>query len=80
MVFGMCRGVFLNHGARLTYHPNYQIELVITYGGGSLLYVAGALLSWIKVTCCLPGIYVLSSEPRCWAQKQSALREPVALH
>ena len=33
----------------MSYHPAYQIENAINYGGGSLCYILGAVLAWTQV-------------------------------
>ena len=52
VAFNACRGVFLNHSSRLSYHPAYQIENTINYAGGSLCYIVVAVLSWTQVKAC----------------------------
>lgn len=47
-----CRGVFLNYPAdvSIAFHPTYQIENGINYGGGSFCFFMSGLLMYIQVT------------------------------
>lgn len=57
-----CRGCFLNYYPNaIPFHPTYQIENGINYGGGSFCFLMSGLLMYIQVCFQMRFSFLLAS-------------------